>query len=791
MQITIDNLDGRGAVSYTGAVVPQGPITIKRTLNEPSTCTVELLPEVLGLSVPGRRARVVVMADDTSTLFTGYLPVEPTRVYVGFTSTGAVYKLRLAAVSDEWLLDRLGPSVATSGLTQDAGVLLEQLTNRTNSGNAVLAVEAAASLRTTGAIASNTEAPWSVNARQAASAGYAGYRALGGQVAVPSVPIRTHSLREGDATLTPASFTVKAIRELANDVTLSGGEEPAAYITEVFQADGANAQFTLNDSAFGFAQQTVLRDGFEDAALTTARWEIADPGGHLAVGEDGFTFNGGTGGDGQTLLTALNAVELGGTIVAELSGVIVHSGSDGVLAGLYTGEPILANCFAGFRVGQNTTATSSETVLVPLFNGAEAGSSFPVVEGRAYTLRMRLYCRENYRIAQRYYCMADGVVQGFGSTSAEGAAMQALMEVVDESPTADAAATVLFDSAAAGTMVASAPAVCRFVMVNATQMFGSVRGVRLEKPGSVWVVSVLPSGAQITRSTGSAGAGVDCEVRYGSQSGSPGSVTFLPGHVPVSGERVFVSYAGQRRAVARLADAASVAGELAAGAAGTSRWLGKVLEPPARTSADCESAAQAVLAMATSRAAAMAGRYAWLNPPEDVWPGDLLEVTSAGDSLSLLVRRVAITDGGATPEVRSYELEFANDWATEWADGFGVRLSDKIAADAVLPERAANVPGAVLANLPQLAIRELSGDALQIDAGAVPPAGGGFEVRRADWAFGPGTGGTDLVLRSPVPLFSIPRSSSSERFYVRMYDGSTPPVYSRFSSALFVHVPAA
>lgn len=56
---------------------------------------------------------------------------------------------------------------------------------------------------------------------------------------------------------------------------------------------------------------------------------------------------------------------------------------------------------------------------------------------------------------------------------------------------------------------------------------------------------------------------------------------------------------------------------------GTARWLGKVLRPLARSSADCESAAEAVLSLATSRAAAIAGSYAAINPTADVWPGDV------------------------------------------------------------------------------------------------------------------------------------------------------------------------
>jgi hypothetical protein len=61
-------------------------------------------------------------------------------------------------------------------------------------------------------------------------------------------------------------------------------------------------------------------------------------------------------------------------------------------------------------------------------------------------------------------------------------------------------------------------------------------------------------------------------------------------------------------------------------------------------------------------------------------------------------------------------------------------------------------------------------------------------VRRRDWTFGPGSD-ADLVLRSPVRSLSIPREGQVERYFVRMYDGSNPSVYSRFSSAVFANLP--
>jgi hypothetical protein len=307
------------------------------------------------------------------------------------------------------------------------------------------------------------------------------------------------------------------------------------------------------------------------------------------------------------------------------------------------------------------------------------------------------------------------------------------------------------------------------------------------------VVSTLPGGAKQTRLIGAAGEGVDCTASYGTSAGTPGKVTFLAGRVPVAGELVTVQYRNQQRAVARMADATSVAAEAQAGAdggvGGVSRWLGKVLQPAARSSADCESAAQALLAFATSRTAAVAGSYTAVNPPEDIWPGDVLAVTSDGVTSSLLVRSVEVKDGNAAPEIRSYSIKFANDWATEWADGLGMKLTESIAADAFLPSVAETAPAQVLANLQQLSLTSVNGTEIQIDGGVDPPPGGGFEVRRRDWNFGAEIDTADLVLRSPVRNFSIPRAAQVERYYVRMYDASSPALYSRFSSAVFVNVP--
>ena len=507
---------------------------------------------------------------------------------------------------------------------------------------------------------------------------------------------------------------------------------------------------------------------FERASLDTRIWDVVDPGSHLSLGAGGLTVSGGTGADGQTMLTANDQVEMGGTLVIEAADVRFGIGSDGVLGGLYAGPVARTNCFAGFNVRQS----GGDTVVTPLVNGAEAGTTYRLVDGHRYTLRIRLHSPEIVRVLQTYYARVDGDLESFGGGLVDSP-MALVFEVRDMGNASNTPATVLYDGD-----VTSSPASCSFAAVNSIGLNGSVGSCTVRQEGSTWVTSGLPDGSRTTRLVGIAGEGVDCEVQ------SAGKVTFFAGRVPVAGEIVTISYRMRNRAVARLQDAASVAAEAAGGMPGTARWLGKVVRPKARCSVDCESASQAVLSLATSRAAAMAGSYIATNPAEDVWPGDVLRVTANGATLNVVVRRVTIADEHAAPEWMTYRIAFANDWA----ECLGITLSESIAADAFVPETALDAPGVALANLAGLKVVSATGTELQVDAGCDAPAGGGFEVRRRDWNFAAGAG-ADLVLRSPVRNFSIPRAAQLERYYVRMYDGSDPPLYSRLSSAFFVNLP--
>jgi hypothetical protein len=147
-----------------------------------------------------------------------------------------------------------------------------------------------------------------------------------------------------------------------------------------------------------------------------------------------------------------------------------------------------------------------------------------------------------------------------------------------------------------------------------------------------------------------------------------------------------------------------------------------------------------------------------------------------------VVREVQIDLAKTIPSLAKYSISFANDWA----DDLAIKTSSAVPADAWLPQHPETATP--LSSLNSLAVTSVTGSAIQIAAGITPATGGGFEVRRRDWSFTPGPG-PDLVLRSPVPNFTIPRQAAMEQYYIRMYDGSTPPNYSRFSSAVFVNLP--
>jgi hypothetical protein len=214
-------------------------------------------------------------------------------------------------------------------------------------------------------------------------------------------------------------------------------------------------------------------------------------------------------------------------------------------------------------------------------------------------------------------------------------------------------------------------------------------------------------------------------------------------------------------------------------------------EPPARTAVDCEAAALAPLDDSTSPA--WTGEYdVWSDflpgAATDIFPGDKLNVNvpSRAAVFSSIVTEVEIALKNLQGEHLAYKIRFANDAAKALAFEF---QSAKIATLPVVKQLTnAQVGATYLADLTTAEITLVSSTTVTVDAGVAPISGGGIEVRWSDSGWGPGND-RNLVGRFTSQTFTIPRLSRVQNCYLRQYDASGPPKYSRFTAALHLDYP--
>jgi len=768
MKITIQGLD------YTAAFDAARPMTIERKLNEPSVCELWLsLPANSSLTSPLRNQYLAVTGDDSTIYFTGYIAVSPLLEYAGLALEGPRYRIAIQAISDELLLDELlmPPSTGTTGET--AGALLTNLV--AHSGSAALSTAFLSLNAQISNFVPDPGASWSRSAGLVASQARAAYRALNGVLALSALPSAVHELNETDGSLNLAglSFTASVKRALANDVTVCGEHEPVAYVTEYFLGDGVTTQFYLAADPFfpASSKSTIISELFNEAAINQSVWANTGLDGYLSLGAGGLVMDGGNGIDGETRLSWIDPVEMGGTLLLEAVGVSLSLGSTGVLAGFFVGLGTQSSCIAGFRV--TAQVGTGAVTLQPLIQGTVAGASYAVNPTSQYTLRIRMHCADCERTLAVYRCYGDsGAIATGGQSSASSGKIQ--MEVQEFADGVGGTPITLYDGA-----VASLPAACNVLAASSINLIGIMRAINLTNLGSGWVVSTPSGGGPYTRRLGTTAEAAECHLER------TGKLVFYTGSTPAPGEQIAANYRTIGRAVGRAVNTASQAALTEAGSPAVSVWIGSVTNPAARSSADCLNAALAIEQAAAGVSALWSGTYSGNRTSfaTDVWPGDALLLNAPSTSLEaqVVVRTVKVSYRASYPDLVEYAIQFANDWA----DDLAIKTSTIVPADAWLPPA---VAPAYLANLTSLTVTTLSGTAIGLNTGVTPPTGGGFEIRLRDFAFMPGED-PGLVIRATLPNITFSRQSANDRFYIRTYDGSTPPNYSEFSTALFINLP--
>jgi hypothetical protein len=91
-------------------------------------------------------------------------------------------------------------------------------------------------------------------------------------------------------------------------------------------------------------------------------------------------------------------------------------------------------------------------------------------------------------------------------------------------------------------------------------------------------------------------------------------------------------------------------------------------------------------------------------------------------------------------------------------------------------------------NLIDAQITAVSSTTVSVDAGLAPSGGTGIEVRANDYGWGQANE-RNLLGRFDTQTFSLARLAKTETYFLRLYDSSSPPRYSRYSAALHVDYP--
>ncbi len=765
MQVLIDTQSALGVVDYASYVQFGEQTRIVRRLNEPSLCTIALFAGTKDLPAPQVLARVTIINASGLVLFTGYVSESPTRHVAGWRNDQDIDLLMLNAISDEFLLDSTQISIGTTFLGQTLGTSWNQLARLSaRSLQVSLSEESTAA----GRMSVREGSRWSEAAAALAAQTGNAYRCISGITYVAPLGQTTHVIAAGDPGLKFLPVSISDMRWLAWDVTVYGREEPTAYVTELFLGDGSTSSFVLTQQPFHAVseQTTSFVDLFQGTSLNTALWQVNDPAAHIGLTQLGMTCNGGTGRDGEAVLSTTQQIELGGMLTFEAGGVSILPGSSGSMLGLYTGGVLLPNCFAGYQV----SSSNQVVVLTAEVSGVSVGSTLTLQAGHIYTLRLRVYSPEMERFQQIYTTLTSKGLESFGGDLVSSTG-QVVFEVEDVTSGVAGTTTILFSGS-----LNTLPPACIFGLIDSGNLNCSIRSIRCSQTSPLLVSTGPSATAQTPLSLATSADGGSCQVS------STGTLKFYPATVPASNELIFVSYRLRNLAVARQS-LAFPAGETAIPV--TLSWAGTVSEPIAWSSSDCDNVVSAILESVTDGPPALKGSYSVLSMHDDVWPGDLLTIGPQEDSstVDVIVQVAVITLRPDVPETNQTQLDFA----TAALAGRGFRLTSTIPSDADLPQAPTKIK-ATLESLAGLSITSVTATELLVCTGTTAPTNGGFEVRRRDMTFGPGVD-SDLVLRTAAANITIPRSYPVEQFYIRMYDACQPPNYSQFSAAVFLNLP--
>ncbi|HLB91944.1 MAG TPA: hypothetical protein VJK27_06370 [Terriglobales bacterium] len=780
MNITIDNLDGLGPLDYTAFVDRKNNPSLVRKLNAAAELKFGLLGGLGGSAVPVIGGRVMLTLDNGNDLFTGYILQTPTYQYLGWSDGSPTYRYEIDALSDVMLMDRKAPPPHPPFVDRNAGDAFDQLT-----------AEALPGWFNTSGVQAGDQIPyysvnpaktWTTSAAEVALLGRCSYRDNDGNLFFAPVGTNMYALTESAASFSPSDLQLQSVNRLINDLTILGQLEPYAHVKDYFCGDGYTTKFYMSQKPFTRSSQVALYNRVildeTYVELDPTHWTATDPLGVISVSNGALQVAGGTGVDGQTLLTFIELMELGGATTLEHGDVIFNAASNGVIGGLYSGAVSIPNCVAGFRI----TPAGEYCNIQALVDGLLVGAPLTTQAGHHYVFTTMLFPTETYRMQQVYHSSLypSGSPRGGEAVACD---VRVVLEVQDIDPSNPASqiapATVLYDD-----VISNAPGFCIYALINASNLQCSAAFTYLWLPIDALVRATLPSESPVTVLVGSLLDGAECQIT------SEPALEFYPEYIPAANELIEVSYRGQYHAMARIINSASIAAHRHGGDDGVRGSVREIGLPVPRTDVDCETAALAVLDDAGQ---GWAGEYqAWSQflpgGAADIFPGDGLAVNvpSRMATFTAIMKEVDVAIIDIAGENSRYTLRFVD--AGDPSLDFAFVAAQVKQTEVLTPIDVSEVGNVYLADLNDAEATNVTSTTVTVDAGWTPPAGWGIEVRYSDEGWGAGYDG-NLIGRFTAESFTLTRYAESQDYFLRSYDDSTPPKYSRYSTALHVDYP--
>lgn len=165
-----------------------------------------------------------------------------------------------------------------------------------------------------------------------------------------------------------------------------------------------------------------------------------------------------------------------------------------------------------------------------------------------------------------------------------------------------------------------------------------------------------------------------------------------------------------------------------------------------------------------------------------------MNVPTRGAVFTAVVREVEIQIADPADDRGFYTIVFANDLATPLGIEYGGSAVTIELQDLPTLQQTTQVGSFYQVNLTEAQITSVTPTTVEVDAGMSPPSGGGIEVRENDYGWGQAND-RNLLGRFNTETFTLTRLAAVQDYFLRLYDNSSPPRYSRYSAALHVDYP--